>query len=817
MSRHVRQAVTAAAFALTAGNPSDARAVLHLDPGPDVERGGRRVLLGVEPLEPSARGFELASLALSVLRDQMAAGGGLPPAVALTRAFASANAALLAENRPLAGCRWDRRVYVGATAVVVTGRTLTIAQVPATQALVVQDRRLYAFPDLASWCPTYLPPTDRPEPDPLGCREETRPLLYHTVAAPGDLVLLCSSAVARHLARDAAAGAAPHPEELLRGGNLEAALERLGEVVVAHEIDDAFAAGVVVDRLPAPGGALGGTLRDGLGRLGAAWSGWAPTAPRHAARMVWHARIATDVVRVAGPARGLGPAILGGRDWASAAAPLGHPATPVGGAVARVAPRDVAVQLLPAASGTAWPVGQEGREATGGNSRVRRLFAALTRTGAPQRRSPSPTAGWQRVPITPGAASVNRYTDRTPPPPEWRTNLPRGPEVHVPNRLMTVVLLVFLTFGGSGLALERRHERVTRLDAALSDVDGQLRVAAAAPPDAPAALVRADSALAQADAAGAPVEILTTRRYAIDQAFDRALGVGRLSAVTRLGALPRELASRPVQLVRAGREVYLVGGGLYRIAPEERRLVRLLAPGADVDGTPVGELRVAAADGDGLIVTDGAALYARDDDSTWTRRPLGGTPMGSAMMPAAAFEGNFYVLDEDGSVIKYADGAPSGGDPVAPTTWTDAAAAPELADARDLVVDGRVRVLLADGRVLSFAGGTLETTVAPAVSPPLRSPICLDGGQDAAFLYLADAGAAIGSTAGRIVRLDADGDAWQILPPSPAGGVASVEAAHALARARDLVVDEAAGVVYFVTDRDLWRATLPAGPDDGAV
>ena len=160
-----RPAITAAAFALTAGVPADAHGVLHVDPVPDPD--GRRLLISVEPLEPGARGFELAALALAAIRDGVAAAGQAPPTVALTRAFEAANAALLAENRPLAGCRWERRVYVGATAAVIAGRTLTIAQVPATQAIVVQDRQLYAFPDLASWCPDYVPLTDQPEPDPL--------------------------------------------------------------------------------------------------------------------------------------------------------------------------------------------------------------------------------------------------------------------------------------------------------------------------------------------------------------------------------------------------------------------------------------------------------------------------------------------------------------------------------------------------------------------------------------------------------------------------------------------------------------------------
>ena len=216
-----RPAITAVAFAMTAGAPSDARTVLHVDPAPSP--AGRRFLACVEPVEPSERGFELAARALATLHEAFAAAAALPPAAALTHAFAAANAALVAENRPASGCRWERRVYVGATAIAIAGRELTIAQVPPTQALVVQEGQLYGLPELASWCPCYVPATDRPEPDPLGYRDGTRPSLFRTRAAPGDLIVLCSTAIARHLARDAAAAAAWRPEALLHG-DLDGAL-----------------------------------------------------------------------------------------------------------------------------------------------------------------------------------------------------------------------------------------------------------------------------------------------------------------------------------------------------------------------------------------------------------------------------------------------------------------------------------------------------------------------------------------------------------------------------------------------------------------
>jgi hypothetical protein len=127
------------------------------------------------------------------------------------------------------------------TAIAVAGREAVIAQVPPSQTLVVQDGERYAFPDLASWRPDYVPPTDDPEPDPLGYRDGGRPSLYRTLMAPGDLILLCSSNVGRMLSTGA-------PDEPILSPDLDATLDRIGRLVAEHGLDDAFAAAVRIDQ-----------------------------------------------------------------------------------------------------------------------------------------------------------------------------------------------------------------------------------------------------------------------------------------------------------------------------------------------------------------------------------------------------------------------------------------------------------------------------------------------------------------------------------------------------------------------------------------
>ena len=163
-------------------------------------------------------------------------------------AFAAANAAILAENRPFAGARGNRRICVGATAIAIDGRAIAVAQAPPSQAILVQDGQVYAFPDLASWRGDYAPEEPEPEAHPLGFAEDTAPRLYVSAAAPGDLVALCSSSVGRVLGRDEAAVFNLFGGSLLTS-DLEGSVDRLERLIAPDDIRDAFAVVVALARL----------------------------------------------------------------------------------------------------------------------------------------------------------------------------------------------------------------------------------------------------------------------------------------------------------------------------------------------------------------------------------------------------------------------------------------------------------------------------------------------------------------------------------------------------------------------------------------
>src|SRR5829696_507090 len=241
-----RASVTAVGFALAGGSAADTAGVAYVAPVPD--RFGRVLLVCVEPIEHSPRGMELAGIALRAIRDTFAATAGTS-AEALGAAFAAANAAVMAENRPLATGRWERRICVGASAVALAGREIVVAQAAPSQAILVQDGQVYAFPDIASWRGDYAPDASFVESHPLGSSNEQTPRLFCSEAVPGDLIVLAATGLGRALVQDERAIVDLYGGALLTA-DLEGSVDRLERLLVEHDIAEAFAIVASVSRLP---------------------------------------------------------------------------------------------------------------------------------------------------------------------------------------------------------------------------------------------------------------------------------------------------------------------------------------------------------------------------------------------------------------------------------------------------------------------------------------------------------------------------------------------------------------------------------------
>jgi hypothetical protein len=101
-------------------------------------------------------------------------------------------------------------------------------------------------------------------------------------------------------------------------------------------------------------------------------------------------------------------------------------------------------------------------------------------------------------------------------------------------------------------------------------------------------------------------------------------------------------------------------------------------------------------------------------------------------------------------------------------------------------------------------------TLSPFVVPALDDVAFLAEAPFANAFYIVDRNGTIGENIGRIVRVDAAGEAKQYLTPDPApGDLQGNAAATTLADVEDLAIDELTGTVYWVSGGDIWRAALP--------
>lgn len=404
----------------------------------------------------------------------------------------------------------------------------------------------------------------------------------------------------------------------------------------------------------------------------------------------------------------------------------------------------------------------------------------------------------------PGARTMHLYRGSMTGPigPSIRAHLPRGPRVHVPVRLLSILASVILIFAIAGFFYDRDRDRDARAQAFLASADAQIRAVAAAndPAVVTTALGDAQSAIDGARDNGAEQHLLAARQSAVDTARDAMHGIDRLERATRMGTLPPVEDDVARRLILNGRDIYLLSGGLYHVDGQSRSLTMLLEPGMRIERATVKDLRDVTVESGVLTVTDGLALYRLQPDGSWDRQRIGRvedkTPWD--VTACAAFEGSFYLLDgENGQILKF----PAEQLTSLPDDWAGADERDELAGALDMVIDGRIYVLLENGTIQTYYRGNADGALSVAVEPGLTQPVALFGGPASAYLYVAD-----GEEGGRITRLDRSGGETRqyLLPRDAPDG-----AAEAFAAMEDFVVDEAAGIIYVLSGNQIWSATIP--------
>ena len=165
----------------------------------------------------------------------------------------------------------------------------------------------------------------------------------------------------------------------------------------------------------------------------------------------------------------------------------------------------------------------------------------------------------------------------------------------------------------------------------------------------------------------------------------------------------------------------------------------------------------------------------------------------------AGYFGNLYVLDPLlGHILKYVptDNAYT----TSPSRYLSPNLDVDLTGAVDMVIDGSVYVLFADGQIDKFLDGEPQTFVMQGLPSPMRSPttIFVSGPQDPSalgYVYVADAGN------NRIVQFDKNGNYLRQFRDKP--GESN------LSGLRGIYIDEENARMFILSGKTLWLASIP--------
>lgn len=770
-------AATAVAFAVSGGSPTDVREWVTVDLAGQPSAYRRGYVVMTEALEVTGRNAEMASQARAIILQELRRQQNQPADAALARAFAIANNVVFEEGRFRGGV--GQQFLIGATAIIFEEHTATIAHVPPGQFVLAQDGLVYSIPDLGSWLPHYAePPEDAPTPEPLGFASWTAPLLVRTELAEGDTLVFCNSGVGKALAR-AAVDASRDDLALTRlhGRDPERIMDALRELVLDEEIS--IAAVMVIGFPPPERGSGIETFSD---------------VTRNAREQWRHARAAVrQFVPVRQPKAKPVPVVA----ETPADDPSGEPSfTEDDGVVAT-------------------PASPRRKRETGWQERLIQLTERRPRNYRDTWRQPSDTFKLG----APGAHGLSRYreTSLDASDSRWYHGLPRIPFLSLRTG---VILLLVMLIGLSALAYVERDRFLPSEEDYMGYVasadEHLIEARELTEPDAiRRELDAASEDLDQAEAAGAPDELVVPRQQQVTLERDEIDNVIRLDDVTRVGSLPSELQTSETRATHTPGGIFLANGSLYRLRPETREMVIVLQSGTSVEGMEVGHLFGVAYDGESLVTTDGRHVFfaGSADGSAWQAMELeevnqqGPWPAG----PIEAFGQNLYLLVDDyRNIYQFAlDPAETSSSAI---DWVLTGDRVNFNLAVDMTIDGNIYVLLQDGRVLTMLRGAQDSSFdLPTFDEEREQPLAIVGGPMTGYLYVAvvdDEGH------GRVIAMDREGGHVSQLELPAGFSTGSTEVMPPFDDLQDIGVDEASGTLYLINGDGVWtvRYSLPPLP-----
>ncbi len=814
---------------------------------PEARKGQLHIV--VEADQDVSRGRDACLLVMRTIRRVFYEDPAFSVTSSLRKAILAANRALYQQNF---NAPPQKRAVVGLTCAVVKDRDLFIAQVAPAQAYVMAEGRLRALPANAAWGGPAFPFRSRA----LGASLTIEPDLYRAVLRPGDGILICTSNLSDLLSRD-------DVTRLLRTAEPDDTVTGITELCRHHQIADAHGIVAMTFARLSPAAQASPFSAAGVNeRARLAFSGVAERLARTGADIVWllrgpaerdarrraeatRARLAAEERRLNQPYEE--PPYSADPPPASQPLNLGEPLRSDANHRSSSAGRS-STQMPVAPSALLGEVSFRDAPAPErvidlSDTPVQETFSYRARMKRPGMQSSSSGIEGLSNPFARlGDAITRRLRPRPGPPPRalprqhrsdglsYRRQSPPFPWLLLLLLVSFVSLLILY-----GTTLSREHA-LRETENVLAEAEQAVAAIREAPDEATAQerLIEAEEALAALRSSDLITATATNRqRYdELVREYTRALAAVQkqtyfedLTEVTRHplpgGLFDTVIVPPPPRTVT---DTVLFGslymldanaGILYRAPRTGGAAQPFLRPEDVIGPVSVGRVRAAAWRIDNIVAVaqsgeSGPFTFYFRSGNEWRYSILAGSEEWGRVgerFRAVNYEGNLYVLGAArNNVLRYLSGEYGS----FPLPWIQNDGGRSVESAIDLAVDGKINLLMPDGRVLIFATNSAgerafeREILAPQIRPPLvtAARFFVTGPPDSGSIFLVD------TFNGRIIQLDKQtGEVIQQISAPPDGPIT-------LDQLFSVFVDESGSrpVLYMVNGGQIVRGSLPDRP-----
>lgn len=814
---------------------------------PEARKGQLHIV--VEADQDVSRGRDACVLVMRTIRRIFYEDPSFSITSSLRKAILAANRALYQQNF---NAPPQKRAVVGLTCAVIKDRDLFLAQVAPAQAYVMAEDRLRALPANAAWGGTAFPFRSRA----LGTSLTIEPDLYRAVLRPGDGLLICTSNLSDLLSRD-------EVTRLLRAAEPDDTVAGLTELCRHHQITDAHGIVAMTFARLSPAAQASPFSAAGVNeRARLALSGVAERLARAGADLVWllrgpverearkraeitRARLAEEERRLLHPYEE--PTYSADPPPVPRPLDLGEPlsvdAAPRSSSTARSSPQ---MPVAPSAL-----LGEVSFRDTPAPERVIDLSdtpgqAIVSRYARQKRRNTMASARPFEDRSNPftrlGDAVTRRLRPRPGPPPRslprqhrssglsYRRQNPPFPWLLL---LLLISFISLLILYGTTLS---RENALRETENVLTEAEQAVAAIRSAPDEATAQerLIEAEEALAALRSSDLITATTANRqRYEeLVREYTRALAAVQkqtyfedLTEVARHplpgGLFDTVIVPPPPRTVTdtlSYSSIYMLdanAGILYR-APRTGGVAQpFLRPEDGIGPISVGRIRAAVWRIDNIVAVaqsgeSGPFTFYFRSGNEWRYSILAGSEEWGRVgerFRAVNYEGNLYILGAArNNVLRYLSGEYGS----FPLPWIQNDGGRSIETAIDLAVDGKINLLMPDGRVLIFATNSageraFEREIpVPQIRPPLvtATRFFVTGPPDSGSIFLID------SFNGRIIQIDKQtGEFIQQISAPPDSPIA-------LDQLLSVFVDESSSrpTLYMVNGGQIVRGSLPDRP-----